>query len=220
MTATEPISILLADDHALVRGALKRRLEDEPDLRVVAAVGTADEALAEAMNRRPSIILMDIDMPGRHCFEAAQAIQSRCPQTRIIFLSAFFNDRYIEQALAVRAWGYIVKNEPEEVLIKAIRKVVSGVTYFSPEVQSRLVIEQGAPRLATSTPARVSTLTDREIEVLRHIARGLSQKEISEVMHISPHTVHRHTASLMQKLDTHDRVALARFAIREGLAEA
>jgi DNA-binding NarL/FixJ family response regulator len=217
---TTPISILLADDHTMVRGTLKRRLEDESDLCVVAAVGTADEALAEAIRLRPNIVLMDIDMPGRACFEASRAIQSRSPDTRIIFLSGFFNDRYIAQALDIRAWGYIVKSEPEEVVIRAIHKVMSGVTYYSPEVQARLVIERGIPRLAAKDTARFSTLTDREAEVLQHVARGLSQKEISQVMHISPHTVHRHTASLMEKLEIHDRVALARFAIREGLAEA
>lgn len=216
----EPISILLVDDHALVRGTVTHRLIDEPDLEVVASAANADEAVAEAVRTRPDIILMDIDMPGLCCFDASEIIQSRCPDTRILFLSAFHNDRYIERALSVRAWGYIIKCESVETVIQAIRKVHDGRAYFSSEVQQRLLIEQGRPRLASAGVSRVSSLSDRETEVLRYIARGLSQKQIAETMRLSEHTVHRHSTSLMKKLNIHSRVELSRFAIREGLAEA
>jgi DNA-binding NarL/FixJ family response regulator len=217
---TEQISILVADDHALLRGTLSHRLNEEADLDVVASVGTTDDAIAKTQELKPDIVLMDVDMPGIGCFEAARTIQASCPETRVVFLSAFFNDRYIEQALAAKAWGYIVKREAEETVITAIRKVAAGLTYYSEEVQQRLVFDGGAPRLATDGVSRVSTLSDRELEVLRYLARGLSKKGMAETMGISEHTVHRHTASLMAKLDIHDRVELARFAIREGLAEA
>ena len=217
---TDRISILLADDHALLRGTLSHRLDEEEDLAVVASVGTTDEAVARTLELKPDIVLMDIDIPGMACFDAARDIQTHCPETRVIFLSAFFNDRYIEQALAVRAWGYIVKQEAEDVLIKAIRNVAGGLTYYSAEIQQRLVIDRGVPRLASGGSSRVSSLSDREVETLRYIARGMSKRDIAQAMNISEHTVHRHTASLMAKLEIHDRVELARFAIREGLAEA
>lgn len=217
---SEQTRVLIADDHTLVRGTLTHRLNQEADLGVVATVGDADQAVTEAVRRQPDVILMDIDMPGLCCFDAAGIIKSRCPDTRIIFLSAFHNDHYIERALAVGAWGYVIKSETETALIEAIRKVKHGLTYFSSEVQERLLFDQGQPQLVSVGGSRISSLSDRELEVLRYIARGLSQKRMAETMKISEHTVHRHCGSLMKKLDIHDRVELSRFAIREGLAEA
>lgn len=217
---TAQISILVADDHAMVRRLLGRRLEAEPDMTVVAAVGNADEATGEAIRLKPDIILMDIDMPGLSCFEAAATIRRQSPDSRIIFLSAFFHDRYIEQAMAVQAWGYITKNEPEDSVLKAIRKVFAGIAYFSPEVKARMVVDSQGARLASQGKSHASTLTEREMQVLRYLARGMAKKEIAHLMRISVNTVNRHTTSLMTKLNIHDRVELARYAIREGLAEA
>jgi len=216
----KPVSILLADDHALVRGTLRSHLEIEPDMTVVADVGDADEALAQAKKLNPNIVLLDIDMPGTLCFEAARRIKIFCPETRILFLSAFSSDRYIEQALAVEASGYITKGEPPEVVVRAIRSVMTGAAYYSPQVQTRFVVDERGVRLAQPTQTRVSSLSQREMEVLRYIARGLSKKQIAALMHISVSTVDAHSARLMNKLDIHDRVELARYAIREGLAEA
>lgn len=204
----------------MVRRLLSRRLDAEPDMTVVATVSNADKATAEAIRLKPDIILMDIDMPGLSCFEAARTICRQCGDSRIIFLSAFFHDRYIEQAMAVHAWGYITKHEPEESVLKAVRKVSAGIAYFSPEVKARIVVDFQGARLASQGGSRASTLTERETEVLRYLARGMPKKEIARTMHISVHTVNRHTTTLMTKLDIHDRVELARYAIREGLAEA
>lgn len=215
----EPITILLADDHTMVRETLRRRLDEETDLRVVSTVGDAEQAVAESLRLGPDVVLLDIDMPGMTCFQAARTIQELRPDTRVVFLSAFLQDRYVEQAIGMRAWGYIVKTESDKDLVNAIRRVASGARYFSPDVHARIIVDEGPLRLASTAASRVSTLTDREVEVLRHVARGLSQKEIAKTMRISPSTVHRHTDSLMAKLDIHDRVSLARFAIREGIAE-
>jgi DNA-binding NarL/FixJ family response regulator len=215
---TAPISILIADDHSMVRQLLGRRLENELDMIVVATVSDADEATAQAIRLKPDIILMDIDMPGLSCFEAAEMIRRQCPDSRIVFLSAFFHDKYIEQAMAVQAWGYITKNEPEDSVVKAVRKVSSGVAYFSSEVKARIVVDSRGARLKSHRTSRASTLTEREMEVLRYLARGMAKKEVARTMHISVNTVNRHTTSLMAKLDIHDRVELARYAIREGLA--
>jgi len=218
--APNAVKVLLADDHTLVRRAVARLLDDAPNLTVVAEVGNADDAIAAALRFSPDIVVLDIDMPGIASFDAARTIRSRVANARIIFLSAFTHDRYIEAALACGALAYLSKNEPPETVIKAIRSVAAGQCYFSPEVQARLVIDSGGIRLAHESVSRAGTLTNREMEVLRYIARGMSKKEIAKTMHLSVKTVENHSASIMSRLDIHDRVELTRFAIREGLIEA
>jgi len=214
------VNILLVDDHALLREVVGHRLQQEPGFDVVGHAANADEAIDMAIVHSPDIILMDIDMPGLSCFEAARTIALRRPDARIIFLSAFFHDRYIDEALRAEAAGYLTKSAPPDTLLEAIRKVASGGVYFSDDVRSRLVVDAAGAKLTPSTKSRASTLTPRETEVLRYIARGLSKKEIAVVMHVSVKTVEAHSMHLMTKLDIHDRVDLVRFAIREGLAEA
>ncbi len=215
---SRPITVVLADDHALVRETLVSWLRSTGGIAVVGTVGSADEAIVEVMRLRPDVLIMDIDMPGLLCFDAARTIRARSERTRIIMLSAFVQDRYIEQALAVEASAYITKGEPPEVVANAVRLVASGATYFSPEVEARIVVESGGVRLAEPAPTRGSTVSSRELEVLQYIAQGLSKREIAELMHLSVKTVDNHSMSLMNKLDIHDRVELARYAIREGLA--
>ncbi|MEX2215441.1 MAG: response regulator transcription factor [Phycisphaeraceae bacterium] len=207
------------DDHVLVREALSERLGRETDLQMVGAAADADDALKLAAADRPDVVLMDIDMPGLVCFEAAATMMAQYPGIQIVFLSAFFHDRYIEQVLRIKARGYISKREPIEAVIQAIRKVAAGGVYFSPEIRTRLVIDHEAVRLEGANVTRFSTLTPRELEVLRYVARGMAKKEIAGLMAISVKTVENHCGNLMNKLEMHDRVALARFAFREGLAE-
>lgn len=214
------ISVLLVDDHALVREALADVLRAGGDMRIVGMVGSADEAIAVAVRDHPDVIVMDIDMPGLLVFDAIRTIKARCPRTRVLVLSAFFHDRFIEDALRVEASGYITKTEPPDVVARAIRTVAAGGAYFSPQVQERIVVDSGGARLADDVRTRSSTLSPRELEVLRYIARGMSKKDIAAVMHLSVKTVDNHSTSLMAKLNIHDRVELARYAIREGLAEA
>jgi len=218
-TTTKPITVLLADDHALVRDSLATWLRTAGDMKVLGEVGSADEAVAIAIRERPDVVLLDIDMPGLLAFDAVRTIRSRCPDTRIVMLSGFFNDRYIEDALAAEASGYITKSEPPEAVLKAIRTVAGGGVYFSPEVQARILVDSNGARLSREGVTRASALTPRELEVLRYIARGLSKKDIAGIMHLSVKTVDNHSTSLMTKLNIHDRVELARYAIREGLAE-
>jgi DNA-binding NarL/FixJ family response regulator len=213
------ISILLVDDHALLRDTLQDRLQKEPDMVVVATASDAGAAADLVAEHRPDVVIMDIDMPGQSCFDAARRIKQATPDTNIIFLSAFFHDSYIESALAAQATGYITKDEPPEVIVAAIRRAAAQLAYFSPRVQSRIVVDERGVHLAGGR-SRASLLTARELEVLRYLARGLPKKEIASTMDLSVKTVSRHTENLMEKLDIHDRVELARFAIREGLAEA
>jgi len=215
-----PIRILMADDHTLFRESLGQLLAIESDLQIVRTANNAEEAIRAAFETKPDVVLMDIDMPGLICFDAADQIMRMVEKTRIIFLSAFFHDHYIAQALRVKARGYLTKSEPPAKVIEAIRQVAAGRVYFSPEVRSRIVAGDGEVKLAGLEQTRAATLSAREIEVLRYLARGMSKKEIATTMHVSVKTVEGHAQKVMDKLDIHDRVELARFAIREGLAEA
>lgn len=217
---SDPIRLLLVDDHAMVREMLRMRLDSELDMKVVGSADNGDDAVALAAKLRPDIVLMDIDMPGQLCFSAATQIKTHSPQTRILYLSAFSNDRYIEDALASHASGYLTKDEKPEVLIDAVRRAASGMAYFSPKVQARLVVDGSRMRLTSGSKTRATLLTQRELETIRYIARGLAKKEIANLMRVTVKTVEMHTQNAMDKLDIHDRVELARFAIREGLAEA
>lgn len=214
------IRILLVDDHALVREVVGRVLDSEPGFAVVEMVGNTDEAIERSLNLLPDIVIMDIDMPGMICFDAAERITSLLPATQILFLSAFCRDHYIEQVLGVRAMGYVMKSEPSEVLFKAIKQAFAGRVYFSPEVRSRLVADTTGIRLAQTAHTRATTLSSREIEVLRYLACGSAKRQIARTMHLSVKTVEGHATRVMAKVDIHDRVQLARFAIREGLVEA
>lgn len=214
------ITVVMADDQAMVRQPLANWLRQTGDVKVLAEASNGDDAVTIAIRERPDVVLMDIDMPGLLAFEAVRTIKTRCPRTRVIVVSGFFNDRYIEEALAAEASGYVTKGESPETVLAAIRAVASGGAYFSPQVQERLVIDAKGVRLAAEGATRASTLTPRELEVLRYIARGLSKRDIAGIMHLSVKTVDNHSTSLMSKLNIHDRVELTRYAIREGLAEA
>lgn len=217
--SAQQVRILLADDHVLVRDVLSERLNREERFTVVAKAVNAEEAVHLAASHSPDIVLMDIDMPGLICFDAAERIMAMHPKMHIIFLSAFFNDRYIEQALRIKARGYVTKREPPEVVIAAVNEVAAGGVYFSNDVRARMVVGVDEVRLADDAATLSSTLTPRELEVLRYVARGLSKKEIATTMSISVKTIENHCGSLMGKLGIHDRVILTRYAIREGLAE-
>ena len=217
MSVNECIRIVIVDDHELVRDPLAELLESQQEFEVVASVGDAESAVSAALEHQPDVLLMDIDMPGTLAFDAAGRINTMQPDTRIIFISAFCYDHYIESALKVRARGYVTKSQPTAHVMDAIRAVIAGKVYFSSDVQARLVLGSDGPQLAETDRTRRSTLSPRETEVLMHLAKGMSKKQISGAMHISVKTVDGHTEKIMSKLDIHDRVELALFAVREGL---
>lgn len=216
----EAIRILLVDDHALVREALSVQLANWVEFEVVGMAEDAGAGLNAAVELKPDVIVMDIDMPGIICFDAAERIKSRLADVKIIFLSSALHDHYIESALKAGASAYLHKGEPTETLAMAIREVAAGGNYFSDEIRGRIVEKDGSYSLADGAKLRSKILTDREIEVLRYLARGLTKKEIAGLMHLSPKTIESHSARVMDKLDIHDRVELARYAIREGLIDA
>jgi DNA-binding NarL/FixJ family response regulator len=213
------IRVAMIDDHTLFRKAMCETLGREEGIEVVAQADRADGVVEIVHGTRPDVILMDIDMPGLTAFEAVRRVSSIFPHVRVIIVSAFHSDQYIEQALAANAHGYLTKNEEPDELVRAVRKVVSDELYFSPVIWSRLVIGPKGIRLVDGAPTVRSKLTIREVEVLRYVAEGLSKKEMARTMGLSVKTVDRHVTRLMEKLDIHDRVELARYAIREGFVQ-
>jgi two-component system response regulator NreC len=190
-------------------------------METVGVAGSGEQAVELATAHQPDVVILDIDMPGISAFEAARSVKRVSPDTRVIFLSAFVHDQYIDQALAAEASGYLTKSEPPDAIIRAIRKVHRGATSYSLEVLERLVVDAAGVRLNNgSRRSRFDALTGREREILGYVARGLSQKQIARLAGISVKTVQHHVTHLMDKLEIHDRVELARFAIREGLIEA
>jgi DNA-binding NarL/FixJ family response regulator len=216
---TEHIRVMVVDDHALVRDVLAERLAAQPDIEVVATASDAGAAIHEAREHAPHIILMDIDMPGISSFDAARTIRQAAPDVGFVFLSAYVNDQYIDQALEIEALGYLSKEEPAEVVIDAVRRASRGATRFSKSVSDRIVLEPGGVSLAASGSSRLNLLTPREREILGYLAAGMPKKQIAKLLGISPKTVEKHCDHLMDKLDIHDRVKLARYAIREGLTQ-
>ncbi len=214
------LTVVLADDHALLRDMLKERLASSGQFEVLAATPDADAALETIIRRQPDAAVLDIDMPGRSAFEVATVIRAACPKTGVIFLSSHYMDRYIQQAIDAGARGYVVKARSPDEIVEAIRTVAQGGVSFSQEVLDRLVIDAKGVRLANQPATRLNQLSDRELEVLRYLAQGLSKKEVADRLHLSVKTIQNHTDRLMQKLDIHDRVELTRFAIREGLTQA
>lgn len=217
MNAT--IKVMVVDDHALVRDVLTERLNGETDIQVVATAPDAGTALELSRTHTPHVVLMDIDMPGASPFETAARMRAGSPEVKLIFLSAYVNDQYIDQALQLQAQGYLSKEEPAEEVIEAIRRAARGATRFSKAVRDRIVLDSGGLSLSARSSSRLSLLTPREREVLRCLAAGMSKKEIARLLDISPKTVEKHCDHVMSKLDIHDRVDLARYAIREGLTQ-
>lgn len=188
-------------------------------MEIVADVGSSNEAVACVSQHKPDIAILDIDMPGRQIFEAAETIRRISPGTRILFLSGHCSDRYIDQALGVGAAGYLLKGDQPQTIIDAIHAVAKGSVCFSQEVLLRMSPTRPGEALGRGRNSRICLLTPRELEVLGYLARGMSKKAIAAIMHVSTNTVGRHTTAMMSKLDIHDRVELALFAIREGIVE-
>jgi len=209
--------VILADSQVFVREALALWLASLSEVAWVAEARDADDALWRALARPPQLVLLDVDLPGRSAFDAGETIRQRRPEARLVFLTGTCCDRDIECAQRTGGAGIVARCESLDALRAALGAVAGGATYHSPEIAARLVLSGGAPRGASErSTTRRSLLTPREVEVLRHLAHGHSKKQIADLTHLSERTVNRHCANLMAKLDLHDRVALARYAFREG----
>lgn len=213
-----PTRILLADDHALVRRGVRLILDAEPDLSVVAEADDGAEAVARAREHHPDLAVLDIAMPRLTGLQAARELSRTCPETRILILTMYDNEQFFFEALGAGASGYVLKSVADRDLVEACRATMRGEPFLYPGAVDALVRdyldrvrEGGAP------PSR--TITDREEEILKLVAEGHTSQQIAELLVISPKTVERHRANLLQKLGLKDRLELTRYAIRVGLIE-
>ncbi len=213
---SKPITVLVVDDHVLLREGLAAYLGAQPDISVVGTAGDGRAALLAALEHHPRVIVMDIDMPGQLSFETTRQLRDSLPGTSVLFLSAFAHDRYVDEAIESGAAGYLTKLASSETVLEAVRSIAQGIPYYSEEVRKRLEEQQGREG---TTRSRAKSLTEREIQILKYLGAGYSRKEIAALLFVSEKTVENHITHVMRKLDLHDRVAVARYAIREGYAK-
>ena len=209
-----PIRVLLADDHALVRQGFRRILEDEPDIQVVGEAGGGAEAVALDHELHPDVVVLDMAMPEINGLHAAIDILRRAPGRRILILSMYDDAQYVRNALAAGVSGYILKNALEVELIRAVRSVAAGETFVGQELSAALSGGTGTAAEAEDPFMRLST---REIQVLRLIAMGKSNKEIGPLLGVSANTVAVHRTNLMATLGVHKTAELVLVAVRKGL---
>jgi DNA-binding NarL/FixJ family response regulator len=215
----KPITVLLAEDHLIVREGFRKLLADETGLQVIGEAETGRQAVTLAKRLRPDIVVMDIAMPLLNGLEATRQIRQAVPGIKVLILSAHSDDAYVEQALAFGAAGYLIKQTSAHDLARAIRELDGGKMYFSPTIARRLH-EQSLPANRRPLPRRVARLTPREMEVLQLIAEGLPNKQVADQLGISIKTVEKHRQSMMQKLNIHDVAGLTRYAIGAGIIES
>lgn len=215
------ITVLLADDHTIVREGFRKMFEMEPDLEVIGEAQDGREAVSLAIRLRPHVILMDIAMPRLNGLEATRQLTKALPATRVLILSAHSDDAYVENATEAGAAGFLLKRTSAQDVGEAIRKVHQGETFFSPSISRRRnrLDPQSLNRMGMLRKA-ARNLTSREMEVLQLIAEGKANKETCEELGISIKTVEKHRARLMEKLDIHDTAGLTRYAIGAGIIES
>lgn len=209
--------ILIVEDHALLRAGLKALLAHEPDLEIVGEADNGRDGVRAVAALRPDLVLMDLSIPGMNGIEAIGEIRRRCEDTRVIVLTIHKTDEYIHAALQAGARGYVLKDSTHDELHTAIRTVLSGKTFLSPDVSDRVI---STYLRAGSTPVSVrpwDTLTQREREILKLIAEGRSNRYIGDFLSLSVKTVEKHRSNLMRKLDLHNVASLTTYAIENGL---
>ena len=214
------ITVLLADDHMIVREGLRKLLEIERDIEVIGEATTGREAVDMTRKLQPDVVVMDIAMPQLNGLEATRQIRQLVPATKILILSAHSDDAYVEHVTGLGVTGYLIKQTSAQVLAEAIREVQKGNLFFSPAIAKRHSQQKQKllDRKGKAGTAAVS-LTTREMEVLQRIAEGEANKQIAAALGISVKTIEKHRDHLMQKLDIHDTAGLTRYAVREGIIE-
>jgi len=216
---TAPIRILLVDDQALFREGLRTLLSVQPDFEVVGEAGNGEEALRIAAALRPAVVLMDLQMPVLDGVAATRRLHAEQPDCRVIVLTTFDDDEYVFEGLRAGAVGYLLKDAPSEKLAEAIRAAARGESFLQPSVAAKVVAEFA--RLTTHATLRqqplVEPLSDRELEILRLVARGASNKEIATALFIAEGTVKNHVTNILSKLGVRDRTQAALKAKDIGL---
>ena len=214
------ITVLLVDDHTVVREGLRALLAAEGDIEVVGEAASGRDAVKLALRLKPAVVVMDIAMSRLNGMEAARQILKACPAIRIIMLSAHSDDKYVEQSLAHGAAGYLVKQTSARILATAIREVSKGNTFFSPSLTACLhrQADQSSARCRSCQHVE-SCMTPREVEVLQLVAEGRSNKQIAAELEISIKTVEKHRGNLTRKLNIYETASLTRYAISTGIIE-
>ena len=215
------ITVLLAEDHQIVREGFRSLLKSEPDIEVVGEAQTGREAVALVKKLRPAVVVMDIAMPSLNGLEATRQIRKGFPDIKVIILSAHSDDAYVEQMIQLGASGFLLKQASSHSLAAAIREVQKGGTFFSPDVAKRLRNrDQQSQDREGRFKKKNNRLSSREMEVLQLIAEGKPNKQVAAELGVSFKTVDKHRQHLMGKLDIHDIAGLTRYAIAEGIIES
>jgi two-component system invasion response regulator UvrY len=210
------IRVLLADDHIIVRGGLRRILEESGDMEVVAEAAEGREALQQIHQTKPDVAVVDISMPGLDGLEVISQARHYYPKLPILILTMHEEEQYVVRAIAAGANGYITKRSAPEQLVKAIRKVYAGGRYLSDTAAESLAQHMAGGKRHQSS---LDMLSNREIQVLRHLALGRTVKEIAQAYNLSPNTVHTYRLRLLKKLNLRNNSELSRFAIQNRLVE-
>jgi DNA-binding NarL/FixJ family response regulator len=213
------ITVLLVEDHMVVREGFRKMLELEADLEVVGEAQDGRQAVALAKRLRPAVVLMDIAMPRLNGLEATRQVLKAVPATKVLMLSAHSDDAYIQDATDSGAVGFLLKQTSSHVVCEAIREVQKGKTFFCPAIARRLHERDRKSYNPAGTPSRLPRLTSREIEVLQLVAEGKANKETAAELGIGMKTVEKHREHLMEKLNIHDTAGLTRYAISAGIIE-
>ena len=217
----DPIRVLVVDDHALFRRGLQMVLEQEPDIEVVGEASDGAEAVEQAESTLPDIVLMDVRMPRRSGIEACTAIHTAVPSARIIMLTISDEEADLYEALKAGAMGYLLKEISIEEVATAIRAVHGGQSLISPSMASKLITEFASMSRRSEDRQQLPTpkLTDREMEVLKLVAKGLNNRDIAKQLFISENTVKNHIRNILEKLQLHSRMEAVVYAVREKLLE-
>ncbi len=214
MPRTKPLTVVLADDHIVVRSGLRVLLDSEPSIDVVAEAGDVPGAVEAVDGYRPDVLVLDLHMPGEPSLPAIARLHARCPHTQVVVLTAQRDPSFAGEALRLGAAGYVPKEAAESQLLEAIEVAAQGGTYLEPQLGARLAANVAA------TGRAAAELSEREIEVLRLIARGLTNREMAVRLYLSVRTVESHRARIQRKLGRSRRSDLVEYALERGLVES
>lgn len=216
----DKITLLIADDHEIVRQGVKQLIDSHSTIKVIGEACDGTEAIAKIKELCPDVVLLDIAMPGLNGLQAANLIHTSQPATRIIMFSMYEKEDYAHQALALGACGYLLKTSSGKEIIEAIEKVHTGQYCFSPQINAEIIQKYLTPHLSESKPqSGYDLLSEREQQVFRLVAEGLSSRRIGQLLCISPRTVDKHRSNLMKKLGISDSRELVRYALKIGVLD-
>ena len=215
------ITVLLSDDHTIVRNGLRLLLEAEADIQVVGEASNGQHSVREAKRLKPDVVLQDLAMPLLNGLEAARQIAKEVPTAKVLILSAYSDDEYIDHAIRAGVAGYLMKETAGDDLLRAIREIVNGNAFFSPPIARRL-LKQWQEKKSNGGPDRTKStlLTSRQTEILQLIAEGYATKQIADMLSLSVKTVEKHRQDLMNLLNIHNIASLTRYAVSSGVVES